>query len=71
MSGIVWQSKEEPAELTSSTKFLSFMIIHNFNVYFFHLRLLTYVGLFRQNGLILSQVFLYMERSKDHEKNIS
>ena len=33
------------------------------------LRLLTHVGLFRQNGLILSEVVLYMERSKNHEKN--
>ena len=33
-----------------------------------HLRLLTRVGFFRQNFLILSEVFLYMERSKNHEK---
>ena len=32
------------------------------------LRLLTHVGFFRQNGLILSEVFLYMERSKNLEK---
>ena len=32
------------------------------------LRLLTHVGLFRQNCLILSKVVLYMERSKNHEK---
>ena len=35
------------------------------------LRLLTHVGFSRQNGLILSEVFLYMERSKNLEKNIS
>ena len=35
------------------------------------LRLLTHVGFLRQNGLILSEVFLYMERSKNQEKNIS
>ena len=35
------------------------------------LRLLTHVGFFRQNGLILSEVFLYMERSKNHEKIIT
>ena len=32
------------------------------------LRLLTHVGFIRQNGLILSEVFLYMERSKNQEK---
>ena len=32
------------------------------------LRLLTHVGFFRQNGLIPLEVFLYMERSKNHEK---
>ena len=32
-----------------------------------HLRLLTHVGFLKQNGLILSEVFLYMERSKNHE----
>ena len=32
------------------------------------LRLLTHVGFLRQNGLILSEVYLYMERSKDQEK---
>ena len=32
------------------------------------LRLLTHVGFLRQNGLILSEVFLYAERSKNHEK---
>ena len=37
MSGIVQQSEEEPAKLKSSTKFLSFLIIHNFSVYFFYL----------------------------------
>ena len=35
-----------------------------------YLRLLTHVGFLRQNGLILSEVFLYMERSKNQEKNI-
>ena len=35
------------------------------------LRLLTPVGFLRQNGLILSEVFLFMERSKNHEKKIS
>ena len=34
------------------------------------LRLLTHVGFLRQNGLILSEVFLYMERSKNQEKKI-
>ena len=33
-----------------------------------NLRLLTHVGFFLQNGLILSEVFLYMERSKNREK---
>ena len=33
------------------------------------LRLLTHVGLFRQNCLKLSEVVLYMERSKNHGKN--
>ena len=32
------------------------------------LRLLTHVGFLRQNGLILSEVFLYMGRNKNHEK---
>ena len=32
-----------------------------------YLRLLTNVGYLRQNGLILSEVFLYMERSKNQE----
>ena len=32
------------------------------------LRLLTHVGFLRQNDLILSEVFLYMERSKNQEK---
>ena len=36
-----------------------------------NLRLLTHVGFLRQNGLILSEVFLYMERSKNQEKNAS
>ena len=35
------------------------------------LRLLIHVGFFRQKGLILSEVFSYMERSKEHDKNIS
>ena len=35
----------------------------------FYLRLLTHVGLFRQNCLILSEVVLYMGRSKNNEKN--
>ena len=34
------------------------------------LRLLTHVGFLRQNGLILSEVFLYTERSKNQEKKI-
>ena len=34
------------------------------------LRLLTHVGFLRQTGLILSEVFLYMERSKNQEKKI-
>ena len=33
-----------------------------------YLRLLTHVGFLRQNGLILSELFLYMERSKNQEK---
>ena len=37
MSVIVRQSEEEPAKLKSSTKFLNFLIIHNFSVYFFYL----------------------------------
>ena len=32
------------------------------------LRLLTHVGFVRQDCLILSEVILYMERSKNHEK---
>ena len=32
------------------------------------LRLLTHVGFLRQNGLILSEVFLFMEGSKNQEK---
>ena len=32
------------------------------------LRLLTHIGFFQQNGLIRSEVFLYMERSKNLEK---
>ena len=36
----------------------------------FLLRLLTHVGFLGQNGLILSEVFLFMERSKSHEKKI-
>ena len=32
------------------------------------LRLLTHVGFLRQNGLILSEVFLCVRRSKNHEK---
>ena len=28
------------------------------------------LGFFRQNGLMLSEVFLYMEASKNLEKNI-
>ena len=38
---------------------------------FYCLRLLTHVGFLRQNGLIFSEVFLFVERSKNHEKNIS
>ena len=38
-------------------------------MYVFILRLLTHVGLFRQNCLIFSEVVLCMERSKNHEKN--
>ena len=37
ISGIVLQSEEESAKLKSSTKFLSFLIIHNFSVCFFYL----------------------------------
>ena len=32
------------------------------------LRLLTHVGFLRQNGLILPEAFLHMERSKNQEK---
>ena len=32
------------------------------------LRLLTDVGFLRQNSLIFSEIFLYMERSKNQEK---
>ena len=32
------------------------------------LRMLSHVGFFRQNGLILSEVSLYMEESKNLEK---
>ena len=35
---------------------------------FLQLRLLTHVGFLRENGLILSEVILYMGRSKNHEK---
>ena len=35
------------------------------------LRLLTHVRLVRQNVLILSEVSLYVERSKNLEKNMS
>ena len=38
---------------------------------FFVLRSLTHVGFLRQNGLILSEVFLYTERSKNHENIIT
>ena len=34
------------------------------------LRLLTHVEFLRQNDLIFSEVFLYAERSKNHEKKI-
>ena len=34
------------------------------------LRLLTHVGFLRQNGVILSEVFLYTERIKNQEKKI-
>ena len=37
----------------------------------YDLRLLTHVGFFQPNSLILSEFFLYMERSKNLEKNIS
>ena len=40
-------------------------------VYNIYLRLLTHVGLVRQNVLILSEVSLYVERSKNLEKNMS
>ena len=35
-----------------------------------YIRLLTHVGLVRQNVLILSEVSLYVERSKNLEKNM-
>ena len=35
---------------------------------FYSLRLLTHVGLVRQNVLVLSEVSLYVERSKNLEK---
>ena len=37
MSEIVWQLEKEPAELKSSINFLSFLIIHHFNAYYFYL----------------------------------
>ena len=43
----------------AASKFYSLMVL---------LRLLTHVGFLRQNCLILSKVFLYMERSKNQEK---
>ena len=45
-------------------------LAHSFSlqVVNFHLRLLAHVGFLRQNGLTLSEVFLYTERSKNHEK---
>ena len=33
-----------------------------------NLRLLTHIGFLRQNDLILSEIFLYMEGSKNQEK---
>ena len=46
---------------------------HFYKIYIgdIELRLLTHAGFLRQNGLILSEVFLYMERSKNQEKDIS
>ena len=52
VSGIVRQSEEEPAKLKSSTKFLSFLIIHNFSVYFFYL-----------NHKMLKNTFLMVKNS--------
>ena len=52
MSGIVQQSEEEPAKLKSSTKFLSFLKIHNFSVYFLYL-----------NHKMLKNTFLMVKNS--------
>ena len=52
MLGIVSQSEEEPAKLKSSTKFFSFLIIHNFNVYFCYL-----------NPKMLKNTFLMVKNS--------
>ena len=43
-------------------------IILHIYAYMARLRLLTHVGFFRQNGLILSEDFVYIERSKNLEK---
>ena len=58
MSGIVRQSEEVLAKLNSSTKFLSFLIIHNFSVYFFYLnhKMLKNTFLMGKNSL---QIGLY------------
>ena len=53
MSVIVRQSEEEPAKLKSSTKFLSFLTIHNFTVYFFYL-----------NHKMLKNAFLMVKNSQ-------
>ena len=52
MSGIMSQSDEEPAEFKSSTNFLSFLIIHNFNVYVLYL-----------NQKMLRKTFLMVKNS--------
>ena len=69
MSGIVRQSEEEPVKLKanvyeafrdtclkSSTKFLSFLIIHNFSAYYLNHKMLKNTFLMVKNGL---QIGLY------------
>ena len=52
MSGILRQSEGELAKPKSSTKFLRFLIIHNFSVYFFYL-----------NHKMLKNTFLMVKNS--------
>ena len=55
------------AEAKLSTKIKRFFIL-NQRISYCRLRLLTHVRLVRQNVLILSEVSLYVERSKNLEK---